>query len=229
MMVDLNTALAADVISLHVPLTRSGDYPTFHLLGKSRIGKLKSGCILLNTSRGAVVDNEQLKEALCRRQDLTVILDVWEEEPGLDPALLQEVALGTPHIAGYSREAKLKATTWLCRQVADFLGHAKQNSSLQSVQELSPIKLAPIEVETPDQADCFCAEVLARAFSIRKLDRQLRAECSAGVVPSAATFDRLRRQLTERREFSAWQVVDSGFTPLQRKFLHTMGFAFIPH
>ncbi|HCL42231.1 MAG TPA: 4-phosphoerythronate dehydrogenase, partial [Pseudomonas sp.] len=91
-----------DVISCHVPLTRTGADATWHLLDAGRLVALRPGAWLINSSRGPVIDNHALKAVLAERADLQVALDVWEQEPQVDCALLQRCALGTPHIAGYS-------------------------------------------------------------------------------------------------------------------------------
>jgi D-lactate dehydrogenase len=66
----------SDVISLHCPLTKD----TYHLIGEEAIGKMKDGVILLNTSRGALVDTEALLEGLISRKIGGAGLDVYEEE-----------------------------------------------------------------------------------------------------------------------------------------------------
>ena len=75
----------SDVVTLHVPLTHDGRYPTVHLIGDEQLRMLKNGSWLMNTSRGAVLDNDALKRALFRdaRPSCTV-LDVWEGEPEPD-------------------------------------------------------------------------------------------------------------------------------------------------
>lgn len=75
----------ADLVALHTPLTDSGDHATWHLLQEDNLPLLKPGAILLNAGRGAVIDNGALLRLMERRDDLTLVLDVWEEEPDLDP------------------------------------------------------------------------------------------------------------------------------------------------
>ena len=67
--VDLPTILReCDVLSLHTPLTREGSHPTWHLLGRQELAKLREGAWLINASRGAVVDNQALRELLAERR-----------------------------------------------------------------------------------------------------------------------------------------------------------------
>jgi len=118
--VDLATALAADIVTLHTPLTTEGPDATFHLLDSTRIAALKPGAMLVHTCRGPVVDTHALKARLSTRRDLRVIMDVWEDEPAIDPEFLALVDIGTPHIAGYSWPSKVRATDIVYRAACRF-------------------------------------------------------------------------------------------------------------
>ena len=97
----LSALLHTDVLSLHVPLERSGPYPTWHLLDSEQLGAMRSGAVLVNTSRSEVV-----VDRLSTQLPLQLALDVWPGEPSVEPGLVATAALATPHIAGYSRAAK---------------------------------------------------------------------------------------------------------------------------
>jgi len=108
-----------DVISYHVPLTRGGDFPTYHMADERLLQRLTRKPIIINTSRGAVVDNDALLRALHEGRVRDAVLDVWEGEPDVNRELLREVYIGTPHIAGYSADGKVNADNMviegLCR------------------------------------------------------------------------------------------------------------------
>jgi len=109
--VDLDTIISeCNFITLHVPLTRTGKHPTWHLLDQARLHKLTGDCLLVNAARGPVVDNQALLKTLESRPDLVVFLDTWENEPDISRELLDRVSLATPHIAGYSVEGRLRGT-----------------------------------------------------------------------------------------------------------------------
>lgn len=93
----------ADIVSLHVPLLDS----THHLINKERLALMKPTAFLINTSRGPVVDEEALVEALKQKQIAGAGLDVFEFEPKLTPGLtdLPNVVL-TPHIASATAQAR---------------------------------------------------------------------------------------------------------------------------
>ncbi len=118
----LAEALRADVLTLHVPLTLEGPDPTFHLIGKDELARMTSTAMLINTARGAVVDNHALLEALNRRTIGGAVMDVWEGEPAIHWHLLPRVALGTPHIAGHSFDAKVNGTVMVYQAFCRFLG-----------------------------------------------------------------------------------------------------------
>ena len=102
-------AQQADVITFHVPLTREGQYATWHLADEHFFRQLPPIPYIINTSRGGVVDNIALLSALQEGRVRDAVLDVWEGEPLLNLDLLQRVFIGTPHIAGYSADGKANA------------------------------------------------------------------------------------------------------------------------
>ena len=118
----LDELMQADIVTLHVPLTKTGSDPTYHLFEDSRINKMKKGAILMNTARGAVVDGNSLKNAIERKHLAGAVLDVWEGEPLIDVDLLSNVDIGTSHIAGYSFDGKLAAVKMTYSAACKFFG-----------------------------------------------------------------------------------------------------------
>lgn len=112
-------AAEADVMTLHTPLTRSGEHPTYHLIGESILSMMRPGAVLVNAARGAVVDSEAVaRKAL--QGSIRLITDCWEGEPAnLHPVILERSEIATPHIAGYSLQGKQRAT----RMIIEALGH----------------------------------------------------------------------------------------------------------
>lgn len=109
----------ADVITFHVPLTKEGQFATWHMADEAFFHRLSHVPYIINTSRGGVVDNQALLSALHDGRVRDAVIDVWEGEPNVNPALLQRVFIGTPHIAGYSADGKTNADNMvidaLCR------------------------------------------------------------------------------------------------------------------
>ena len=100
----------SDILTLHVPLTRTGRYPTLHLVDAALLRSLRRKPVLINTSRGEVVDTAALLRAMDEGWVSDAIVDVWEHEPHIDHTLLNRALLATPHIAGYSADGKANAT-----------------------------------------------------------------------------------------------------------------------
>ena len=115
----------ADFLVLTVPYS----WETHHLIGRAEIWKMKPSAILLDTARGGVVDDEALVDALKVRRILAAGLDVYEDEPKLNPGFLklQNVAL-LPHIASSTRATRLAMAMTAARNlVAALTGGTPEN------------------------------------------------------------------------------------------------------
>ena len=116
----------SDFISVHVPLLPD----TRHLISKDNLEKMKRTAFLVNTSRGPVVDEAALAEALENKKIAGAALDVFEHEPKVNPALLmrKDVIL-TPHIASASVETRTKMAVMAANNVvALFEGRRPPNA-----------------------------------------------------------------------------------------------------
>jgi len=115
----------SDVVTLHVSLTEE----TRHMINPVTLSKMKKGAFLVNTSRGSVVEERALVEAL-RRGDLAgAALDVFETEPNVHPELIaMPNVITTPHIASATYEARYKMSEQVVTAVLDvFAGKKPQN------------------------------------------------------------------------------------------------------
>lgn len=108
-----------DIISFHTPLITKGSYPTFHLADGAFFNALRRRPVIINTSRGAVVDNTSLLQALKDGLIRDAIIDTWENEPYINQELLHLIYIGTPHIAGYSADGKANATRMALTALCD--------------------------------------------------------------------------------------------------------------
>jgi len=99
--------ITADIISCHVPLTRGDEYPTHHLFEHTALQSLHENQLLINASRGSVIDNVALLERAQQGERPFIVLDVWEGEPKVLKPLVDYVDIATPHIAGHSLEGKV--------------------------------------------------------------------------------------------------------------------------
>ena len=106
-----------DVITFHTPLTRDGEWPTWHLCDQRFLDGLARCRLLLNAARGPVADNAAL---LGWHGD--VGLDCWENEPDISRELLEKAIVATPHIAGYSREGKQRGSAMMLEALNEHFG-----------------------------------------------------------------------------------------------------------
>lgn len=108
----------ADIISIHVPLLPS----THHLVSKERLALMKENAYFINTSRGEVVDERALVEALRAKQIKGAALDVFEFEPKLTPGLIElKSVILTPHIASATESARNQMATMAAQNIIDSL------------------------------------------------------------------------------------------------------------
>ena len=112
----------ADIITFHVPLTRNGQYATWHMADSDFFHRIARVPYIINTSRGEVVDNDALLSALKEGSVKDAVLDVWEHEPELNHELLHRVFIGTPHIAGYSADGKVNADNMVITALCQHFG-----------------------------------------------------------------------------------------------------------
>lgn len=112
----------SDAVTLHTPLTRGGEYPTFHMIDSKSLRSLKPGAILVNAARGEVVDTPAVCDAIESGRIGKAIIDTWEHEPDINHQLLGLSDIATPHIAGYSVEGKQRATRMALEAISRALG-----------------------------------------------------------------------------------------------------------
>ncbi len=185
---------SSDVISIHTPLTKTGDHPTFELFDKPLLSKLRPQTFLVNTARGEIIRQQDLLYAIDDKH-LQVILDVFPFEPTIDKSLLDKLSIATPHIAGYTLEGKLRGTDMIYQA---FCEHFDLPITTQ-MQELLP----PNHHSWQLLRDALLKgnhTLLHTYYNILKDDKSLRDACSD--VVHGADFDRLRKEYHLKRE---WQ------------------------
>ena len=106
-----------DIITFHTPLTRDGQWPTWHLCDQRFIDSLTRCRLILDAARGPIADNAAL---LGWHGDMG--LDCWENEPNISRELLEKAIVATPHIAGYSAEGKQRGTAMMLTALNEFYG-----------------------------------------------------------------------------------------------------------
>ena len=221
--VSLDLVLAeADIITVHVPLTKEGPDKTVHLADAAFFGRAKKGLIFLNAARGPVVDSPALISAMATGNVSHVLLDTWEGEPNYRLDLMAKVDIATPHIAGHSFEGKVMGTVMVYREVCKFLGVP----ATWSHEPLMPAPLVPeVKVAVAGRSDQdVLREVVRQVYDLEGDDRRFRDSSSADEAGRMKNFDRLRSHYPERREFQYTRVKLNGGTDSLRCALIDLGF-----
>ncbi|MGH8651962.1 MAG: 4-phosphoerythronate dehydrogenase [Gammaproteobacteria bacterium] len=217
----LEEALQADIVTLHVPLTREGRHATWALLNAQRLRLLKQDALLINTARGGIVDEKALTRWLQQHPEGGAVVDCWQDEPFIDEHLLRQVSLGTAHIAGSSEDAKRAASEMLLQALCAHL-----NVQACSVRSRTVGASAPPAIEIGSDVDDNQAlrAAVFRCYDVRADAHALRASSGHPFAQRAKAFDDLRAQYRPRHEFSAYRVrLDKNRTDLAR-MLSCLGF-----
>ncbi|MHB2248920.1 4-phosphoerythronate dehydrogenase PdxB [Pseudomonas fitomaticsae] len=209
-----------DVISLHTPLTRSGDGATWHLFDEQRLQQLKPGAWLINAARGPVVDNTALREVLLEREDLQAVLDVWEAEPQVDVALAELCVLATPHIAGYSLDGKQRGTAQIYQAYCEFIG---EPAGIQLGDLLPAPWLSEVSLHADSDPAWALAMLCRGVYDPRRDDADFRRTLLGSVGEQRAAFDLLRKQYPSRREIEGLKVRIEGDSPALRQIVTALG------
>lgn len=165
----------ADAVTLHTPLTRKGEWPSFHLIGERETEMMKRGALLVNAARGPVADNAAVRRAV-EEGRIRAVIDTWEGEPDLDRGLLGLVEFGTFHIAGYSLEGKQRATRMVLEAIGEHFGFSPDLGGLEgpyrAPEKVSPQTILdsynPLDDTTPLKADPAAFDVLRANYSFRR-------------------------------------------------------------
>jgi erythronate-4-phosphate dehydrogenase len=198
--VPLDALMDVDILTIHTPLTKTGNDPTYHLFDAQRLKKLNEGIIFINSSRGAVVDTPALISVIQERRLSSTIIDVWENEPGIDTTLLPIVTLGTPHIAGYSFEGKINGTTMIRDAVCRYLGLDSSWNPWQYVESPAISKIdVPRSLNSLEEVLCY---IVHQCYDISVDDVALKRLSSLPSDEQGIYFRGLRAGYRIRREFS---------------------------
>lgn len=219
--VELDELLAdADIITLHVPITKDGPDRTFHLADKTFFEKMRPGAVFINAARGTVVDTPALIQAIRTGRLTNTVLDTWEGEPGYSDELLDLVDIGTPHIAGHSFEGKAVGTEMVYR--AACLAFGRQPTwTLEGRLPPPPVPMAKAEAYGR-VAEAVLDDIVRQVYDITADDARLRRRPET--VEKTVHFDGLRKNYPMRREFRFTQATVAHGSEALQKILSALGF-----
>ena len=199
--VNLYEILKADIITLHVPLSFEGVDKTFYLLNENNLKEIKRDVIIINTSRGAVIDNKSLLDETISK-DFKLVLDVWKDEPLINLDLLAKTRIATAHIAGYSLEGKVNGTEIIYDALCRFT-----NTKPEWTPELPFIEGFDLKLSDFKSDEEKLYKLFSSIYNIEKDDAWIREVSNYKLNERAGYFDLLRKNYPVRREFSNFTVL----------------------
>ncbi|MEQ8523162.1 4-phosphoerythronate dehydrogenase [Gracilimonas sp.] len=191
--VSLQEVLNCDILTFHVPLNRKGNYSTFHWLDEEKL-KGRSYKLIINAARGGVINELALMKYYVEGDIQDYILDVWEDEPDFNTEVAKHAFIATPHIAGYSEQAKVNATKLVCDQLAKFFNLAS----------------GPVHYEIPERAEDLAhiqydlTKLITRLHPILGYDKALRD--LSGRPDKKVLFRNLRNEWPYRFEYPSLKI-----------------------
>jgi erythronate-4-phosphate dehydrogenase len=204
----------SDIISLHVPLNLDGPDKTYHLVNDEFLSQLNSGTLLINSSRGEVVNTASLKKYMANKSPEFAVLDVWENEPDIDLQLLEKLYFATPHIAGYSADGKANGTTMSVRALSKFFN--------LGIDDWEPDTI-PLPEDwiidydgTNRSFQQIITDLVLHTYQITNDSKELKK--------TPANFEKFRGEYPLRREFFAYELQLKNMSEEYCRRLRRLGF-----
>jgi len=212
---DLETLLEkSDIVTLHIPLEQSPENNTFHLAGKDFFDLMKKGAWFINTSRGEVADTTAILDAIHNKQIGGTVLDVWEDEPDINPELLELSDIATPHIAGYSADGKANGTALSVQAISNFFGFGLGDWYPDNIPLPANFN-ASFTCRNKKRQDIF-RELSLLSYNIMQDSDTLKK--------NPQTFERQRENYPLRREPGAYELKIFQCDNEKMKFIRELGF-----
>jgi erythronate-4-phosphate dehydrogenase len=197
--------LDCDLLSLHTSLTQKGPHATYHLCGKPWLDR--GFDLVLNTARGGVVNEDDLLAAFKEQRIGNYILDAWENEPDFSDEIARHAFIATPHVAGYSKESKRRASEMVATKLCDFLG--------VKALDIEAVKYTDTDLDYSG-LDLPFDDFLWRVHNMEHYDLELRKLIGLPSHKKKILFAKLRSETELRNEFQKIaNVVDKNKLPDQ--------------
>lgn len=193
----------SDIISFHTSLSENKKHSSYHLLDKYELEKISHNCIILNTSRGSVINNKELLKSLKKGKKINVVLDVWENEPNISVSLLNKINIATPHIAGYSIEGKIRGAFQIFDSLNCFLNLKNHEKMKEELFNFNIIKQLKISGKLNQKKLTYLVHSIYNVYYDNTNFRRLE---NAG-----RKFDYFRKHYLNRREWSSCLIQCDNF------------------
>ena len=191
----LQEVLDCDILTFHVPLNRKEPYPTFHWLDEDKLAG-QSYDLVINAARGGVIDELAMMKHFVEGKIQQYVLDVWENEPDFNTKVAKQAFIATPHIAGYSEQAKVNATRMIREQLSAYFGLSNKEQQYE----------VPSKIETLKLREYNLTSVLDRLHPILGYHKALLNISQAS--DKNISFQKLRNEWPYRLEYSSLKVAD---------------------
>lgn len=208
----------SDIVTCHVPLTKTGPDATYQMLDAEQFAQMKPGAIFINAARGAILSTDALLAVLGTRVAHAVI-DCWEGEPTYRTDLLARADIATPHIAGHSYEGKVNGTKIVYKAYLDWLAQAAgdpacreraaellREENIEKLFALPPPPVPHIALSQIKDHEDLLRQAVLRVYDIEADSLRLKRSCVEDPAARAAAFDQQRSRYPMRREFTSTTV-----------------------
>lgn len=192
--VSLDKIMDCDAITIHVPYEKKGPEATQSLFNEARLNRIKKGAVLMNISRGGIVDEKTLLKLLSNGHLGGAVLDTWENEPNINPDLFPYLDFATPHIAGHSWNGKVNGVRMIRTALC---GHFKMKEPPAHYSVSLSAELTADETKNWKLMD-----FVKRTYDVNVDDRGLREAMKKESVSGTPIFEALRQNYRQRPEFS---------------------------
>ena len=183
-----------DIITNHIPLEFAGEYQTYNLFSKKEIELIKPNALFLHASRGKTLQEDAMIKAVeCK--NISVIIDVWENEPLVNTLLSDNALIATPHIAGHSYEGKLRGSLMVAEAFERFTDLILDKSPI--LNELDKYKPAELEFYS-DLNNIY--ESLKKSRLLLQDSEEFKISLYLSEIDRAQYFKNFRKNYPIRRE-----------------------------
>ena len=237
--------LRCDVVTLHVPLTREGEFATAGFFGAGEFARMRPGTVFVNAARGGVMDPAAVRA--WAEAGNPVVLDVFPGEPRIDPALVRAADIATPHIAGHAWDGKLRGTEMVVEALAAWMetgteeaecrrqkaetvlgtarspGRRSQPKADEDGSARSETEEGIVRVSFREEMYSQVLDTVRGVYDIRIDDAALRGAVEMGREEAAAEFARLRAEYRVRREFASCKFDGAGLSADAAALLRALG------
>jgi erythronate-4-phosphate dehydrogenase len=204
----------ANIITIHTPLTYEGQDKTFHLIDENFLNGCENEIYLINAARGEVLDTNAVNDAITWATINEVVIDCWENEPEIDPILLDSAFIATPHIAGYSRDGKANGTSMSIQALSRKLGLGIDDWTCTDV-ELPAYAILKLNGNGKTEQEII-SEAILFTYPILEDSNRLKQ--------AVLTFEKQRGDYPVRREFPAYTIKPSDVPDSTLSILEQLGF-----